>query len=197
MTDEHQEHGEFGTAFTPAAGEHPRPGDVIDDPSLGIAPEPIVGRDASTPLEEEPDHDIPASTLWALKDHRHVHWHLLPSHERHERLRLTVGEGTSEVSVIDDGARHAMVGRLVATAPGGVEYVLVGRVSRETAESDLADPFASAEELALVGVAVERDISSSNLFDVARYSSVADVPAGYLPGSPVQALAEPLEITAY
>jgi len=197
MTNENNENDEFGTAFTPSSGEHPKPGDIIDDPALGVSPEPIVGRDASTPLEEEPDHDIPDSTLWALKDHRHTHWHLLPSHERHERIRRSSGEGSSAVSVIDDGARHAMVGRLVATAPGGVDYILVGRISLEAAQGDLSDSFSTAGELALVGVAVERDISSSNIFDVARYSSAAEIPESYLPGSPVLSLREPLEITAY
>ena len=49
----------------------------------------------------------------------------------------------------------------------------------------------------LCGVAVEEDIRSSNVFDVAKYDSVDDVPEDYRPGSPFHHFRQELEITAY
>ena len=64
----------------------------------------------------------------AMKDRRHTQWHLLASHERHERLRETFAQGDNSLYVIDDGRTHAMIGHLVGSSPS-CTYSLVGRVS--------------------------------------------------------------------
>src|SRR5580704_1247665 len=90
--DSEQDH-EWGEAVTASSG-HVEPGDIIIDSDLAILPEPLVGQDVSTALEEdEPEHTIPPGALWALKDRRHIQWHLLPAHERHERIRECLDAG--------------------------------------------------------------------------------------------------------
>src|ERR1700743_2355685 len=77
---------EWGEAV-PASAGHPKPVDIIIDPTFAVAQEPLVGHDVSTPLEEdEPEHTIPPGPLWAMKERRHIQWHLVPAHARHERL---------------------------------------------------------------------------------------------------------------
>jgi hypothetical protein len=64
----------------PASSGHPEPGDIITESGLAISPEPLVGHNVSSPLEEdEPEHTIPPGPLWAMKDRRHIQWHLLPA----------------------------------------------------------------------------------------------------------------------
>ena len=73
---------EWGEAVPIASGT-PKPGDIITQSGLAIAPEPLVGHDVSTQLEEdEPERTIPPGPLWAMKERRHIQWHLLPAHER-------------------------------------------------------------------------------------------------------------------
>ena len=80
---------EWGEAVPVSSGV-PKPGDIITQSGLAIPPEPLVGHDVSTPLEEdEPEHTIPPGPLWAMKDRRHTQWHLLPAHQRHERRSRT------------------------------------------------------------------------------------------------------------
>ena len=55
--------------------------------------------------------------------------------------------------------------------------------------------FDTATELCLSGVAVEEDIRSSNVFDVAVDDSSDDIPEEYRPGSPFQQFKRELEIT--
>jgi hypothetical protein len=104
---------------------------------------------------------------------------------------------------IDDGRHHAMIGRRIGTSPTGCEYTLIGRISRQRYEELrdevvlLANCYDTATEMRLCGVAVEEDIRSSNVFDVANYESIADVPEDYRPGSPFQHFPQELEITAY
>jgi hypothetical protein len=57
------------------------------------------------------------------------------------------------------------------------------------------DAFDSADELELCGVAVEEDIRSSNIFDVAHYDGINDVPQEYRVGAEFLNLEEDLEIT--
>jgi hypothetical protein len=208
MSDHDNRHGaeshEWGEVVTPASPRRPGPGDIIATSGIRGAPEPLVGDDASTPLEEdEPEGVIPPSPLWAMKEKRHIQWHLLPAHERHDRIRECIGSGDEALYVIDDGRHHAMVGRRVGDAGGGCEYCLVGRVLRERADDlrlqrvPAADAFGGAEQLTLCGVAVEEEVTSSNVFDVARYENLEDVPSEYLPGSPFLHFTEALEITAY
>jgi len=201
--EEEQSH-QWGEAVMASPDTRVEPGDIVIDRDLTIPPEPVVGDDISTALEEdEPEGNIPPNPLWAMKDRRHVQWHLLPSHERHERIRLSVGSGDELLYVIDDGRSHVMVGRVVGTSPSGCAYSLIGRLSYEDYErlqrheAALSKSFDSATEIVLCGVVSEQGTLSSNVFDVARYDSVADVPTEYRPGAPVQQLSEDLEITAY
>jgi hypothetical protein len=194
---------EWPSAITPESGQRPKPGDIIIDPDLAMAPEPLVGDDLANALEEdEAGSDIPEGPLLAMKDRRHTQWHLLASHERHERLREVYGRGDLALYVIDDGRTHAMIGRLVGSSPS-CTYSLVGRVSREaletlkTATVPLVEAFDTAEELALVGLAEVEAVASSNVFDVALFDSPAEVPAEYLPGHGPLHLGSDLEITAY
>jgi hypothetical protein len=96
-----------------------------------------------------------------------------------------------------------MIGRRVGGAPSGCDYTLLARVTRKQYE-DLRDEvvmlvhcFDSATELALVGVVLEEGILSSNVFNVANYDSIDDVPGDYRPGAPFHHFPEDLEITAY
>jgi hypothetical protein len=193
---------EWGQAV-PASTGSPKPGDIITESGLAVAPEPLVGHDVSTPLEEdEPEHTIPPAPLWAMKERRHIQWHLLPAHERHERIRECLEADDYTLYCIDDGRHHAMIGRLVGTSPSGCEYTLLGRISRERYEQlrdevvPIGDCFETATEMRLCGVAVEQDIRSSNIFDVAIYESIDDVPDDYRPGSPFHHFRQDLEITA-
>lgn len=206
MTDHDGDHKapdhEYGEAVLASSG-HAEPGDIIIDPNLTISPEPLVGDDVSSPLEEdEPEHTIPPAPLWAMKDHRHIQWHLLPSHERHDRIRECLDADDFTLYCIDDGAHHAMVGRRVGDSPSGCEYVLLGRVTRERYEQLrdevvlLTNSFDTAEEMILCGVVIEEGILSSNVIDIASYGSIDDVPEAYRPGSPFQHFPDDLEITA-
>jgi hypothetical protein len=194
---------EWGEAVPTSSGR-PKPGDIIIDPDLAMAPNPLVGHDVSTPLEEdEPEHTIPPGPLWAMKERRHTQWHLLPANERHERIRECLESDDYTLYCIDDGRRHAMIGRRVGASPTGCEYTLLGRISRQRYEELrdeivlLVNCFDEATEMRLCGVDVEEDIRSSNVFDVAIYDSIADVPEDYRPGSPFHHFGQELEITAY
>jgi hypothetical protein len=197
-----QDH-EFGEAVEASTGR-PKPGDIIIDSDLAMTPGPLVGHDVSTPLEEdEPEHTIPPGPLWAMKDRRHIQWHLLPEHERHDRIRECLEADDYTLYCIDDGRHHAMIGRRVGAAPDGAEYTLLGRVTRQRYEELrdevvlLVNCFDTASEIRLCGVAVEEDIRSSNVFDVATYDSIDDVPEEYRPGAPFHHFPQDLEITTY
>jgi hypothetical protein len=191
---------EWGEEVPP--DERPSPGDIIEGSGWRAEAHPLVGKDESTPLEDdEPEGTVPPCPLWAMKDHRHVQWHLLPSHERHQRVRDCVGAGDDAVYVIDDGAHHVMLGHRVGEKAGECEYCLVARVPHQRYE-DLRQhsvapgaAFDGAEEIALCGVARDEGVLSSNVFDVSRYADAADVPAEYRPGSPFLQFTEDLEIT--
>lgn len=190
---------EWGESVEGTADHQAEPGDLV----VG-APEPIVGRgDVSTPLDEHEPEDgpVPSGPLWAMKERRHIQWHLLPMGDRHEQLRDRVGDGDDAVYMIDDGRNHAMVSRRVGAVEGQCEYCLIGRVPRDVADElhsgalSTDKAFDLATELALCGVAVEANILSSNVFDVSRYAGIADVPSDYQPGAPFLELDEALEIT--
>ena len=187
----------------PASSAHPEPGDINTESGLAVIPEPVVGSDVSTRLEEdEPEHTIPPGPLWAMKDRRHIQWHLLPAHERHERIHECLEAGDYTLYCIDDGAHHAMIGRRVGDSPSGCEYTLLGRITRKRYEELrdevvlLANSFDTATEMGLCGVVVEESFLSSNVFDVANYGSIGDVPTDYRPGSPFQHFPQDLEIVA-
>ena len=194
---------EWGEAV-PISSGHPKPGDIITESGLAIPPEPLVGHDVSTPLEEvEPEHTIPPGPLWSMKERRHIQWHLLPAYERHERIRECLDAGDYTLYCIDDGGHHAMIGRRVGVSPSGCEYSLIGRISRQRYEELrdelvlLVNCFDTATEIRLCGIAVEEDIRSSNVFDVANYDSIDDVPGDYRPGSPFHHFSQDVQITAY
>jgi hypothetical protein len=201
--DQSEQVHEWGEAV-PASSGHPKPGDIIVESGLVIAPEPLVGHDVSTALEEdEPEHTIPAGPLWAMKEHRHIQWHLLPAHERHERIRECLEADDHTLYCIDDGGHHAMIARRVGVSPSGCEYSLIGRISRQCYEELrdevvlLANSFDTVTEMRLCGIAVEDDIRSSNVFDVTNFDSIDQVPEDYRPGSPFHQFDQDLEITAY
>jgi hypothetical protein len=193
---------EWGEAIAQASPDPPGPGDII----LGSGPramsEPLVGKDESTPLEDdEPEGVVPPCPLWAMKGRRHIQWHLLPSHERHERVRDCVGSGDDAIYVIDDGGHHVMLGRRLGARAGECEYCLIGRVPRERYDGlrqhavAPADAFDGATGITVCAVADEGGVLSSNVFDVARYDDAGEIPAEYRPGAPFLELAEDLEIT--
>ncbi len=197
-----QVHG-WGEAVSPSSGR-PKPGDIISDSGLAVAPEPLVGQDVSTPLEEdEPEHTIPPSPLWAMKERRHTQWHLLPAHDRHDRIRECLEAGDYTIYCIDDGRHHAMIARRVGVSPSACEYALIGRISLDRYEAlrdevvPVANCFDTATELRLCGVVVEEAIRSSNLFDVAVYDSLDEVPNDYRPGAPFHHFQQDLDITSY
>jgi hypothetical protein len=198
--DSEQAH-EYGQAVA-ASSDPPKPGDIITESGLAINAEPLVGHDVSTALDEdEPEHTIPPAPLWAMKERRHIQWHLLPAHERHDRIRECLDADDYTLYCIDDGRHHAMIGRRVGASPSGCEYTLLGRISRQRYEELrdevvlLVNCFDTATEIGLVGVAIEEDIRSSNVFDVANYDSIDDVPDEYRPGSPFQHFSQDLQIT--
>jgi hypothetical protein len=135
-----------------------------------------------------------------MKLRRHVQWHLLPSRERHQRIREHVGDGDDRVYVIDDGAHHVMVGRRVGEKAGEVEYCLIGRQPREVFDGlrnrSVAPgaAFDGASGLTLCGVAVEEGTLSSNVFDIDRYAEASDIPTEYRPGSPYISFTQDLDI---
>jgi hypothetical protein len=199
---EHQD-GEWGEAVTPTPSDPARPGDIVVEPGVARLPEPLVGSDEPTPLDEdEPEGVVPPCPLWAMKDRRHIQWHLLPAHERHNRIRESIGTGDDAIYVIDDGRHHVMVGRRVGARAGECEYCLIGRVTSARYEElrdhtvRPSDAFVGASEITLCGVATAEDVLSSNVFDVARYRDAGEIPARYLPGAPFIAFEKDLEITA-
>jgi hypothetical protein len=192
---------EWGGAVDPSSGQVPGPGDIIVTDGSVIPPEPLVGTGASSSLDEdEPEGTIPPCPLWAMKDRRHTQWHLLPSQERHERIRECVGSGDDAIYVIDDGRTHAIVARRVGAVQGECEYCLLGRVPLDTYEElqqnslSTSDAFRSATEITLCGVALAEDVRSSNVFDVARYDSADEIPSEYRPGAAFLNLTESIEI---
>ena len=197
---------EWGQAV-PASSGPPKPGDIITESGFVTAPGPLVGRgDVSTPLEEdEPEHTIPPGPLWAMKERRHTQWHLLPAHERHDRIRECLEADDYTIYCIDDGRHHAIdrPARRHPAAHRCCEYTLLGRISRQRYEElrdevvPVATCFDTATEMRLCGVDVEEDIRSSNVFDVAIYEAIDDVPEDYRPGSPFHHFRQDLEITAY
>jgi len=210
--DDHDEHagdpGDAGTAHwgeavAPTPSAPARPGDIVVGGGVVRLPEPMVGGGTSTPLAHHgADGTIPPCPLWAMTEHRHTQWHLLPAHDRHDQLSDHLGSGDAEVYVIDDGRHHVMVGRRVGARGEECEYCLVGRVPRQRYEDlrdqvvAVADAFDGATGITLCGVVTVESVLASNVFDVERYGDAGEVPAEYLPGAPFIAFAEDLEITA-
>jgi hypothetical protein len=82
VTQQSDQVHEWGEAVRVSSGT-PKSGDIITESGLPIAAKPLVGHGMSTPLDEdEPEHPIPPGPLWAMKERRHIQWHLLHAHER-------------------------------------------------------------------------------------------------------------------
>lgn len=193
-------------------------GEALGDPAIdpveaanAMEPNPFGYSDAQrrvgdhgTPITEhgslavgEPDNVIPPSPLWAMKVHRHFQWsHLLPHHEQHERVRLTVGSGKNVVYLMDDGHHHRIMGRHVGTAPDGARYSLVVRVTTAVANALVSgevtprNAILQGKGLALYGVV--EDGPASNVFIITTYAAPDDVPQEYLPPNPPLRFAEDL-----
>jgi hypothetical protein len=194
-------HDHHGRAV-PEGSEVPRPGDLVVGPD-GTAPEvvsdefvyetavvaePIVGEATDSPLaDDEPEGNIPANPLWAMKARRHGQFHLF-HHGDDERIREAVGQGNDTVYAIDDGRDHVMLGRRVGVSPSGCQYGLVGRVAIGDfdalcqGELDARGAFDQAGELALCGVVQVDEVLTGEIFEVAVYGGSDEVPAEYLPG---------------
>jgi hypothetical protein len=184
-----------------AGDEVPQAGDLVIDPTVGIAPEPLVGTGQPSPLDE-PDSPLPEPALLAMKDRRHSQWSKLLTGEGDQDLEMIVGPDAAALYVIGDRKHHAMISRIVGSSPS-CTYVLVGRITMEQldhlVDGTLAtvDAFGLAREIELVGVAVLESIATANIIEVARYASAEEIPDDFAVGSPVHRFAQDLEITAY
>ncbi len=202
----------YGRAVPPGE-EAPGPGDIIAGPddtlpemagagNTGMPyPEPLVGLDEDTPLgEDEPEDVIPAPLLWAMKEHRHVQWHLLAADERHDRFRISLGPDQNALYAIDDGRHHATIGHPVGASPESCDYFLVARITMDQLDrlqaGEVAPPnaFDDAHELALLGVNDVAEARTANVFTVASYGSVDEVPLEFLPGTPFISFRQDLTI---
>jgi len=151
-------------------------------------PTPVFRPPTSTPLaEDDPEPPIPPAALWAMKYRRHLHFALNSRDE--ERLRTCLGDEDGAIYVIDDGAKHNMVSRLVGIDEQGSTYCLVGRITSEVydryanAESPLEDVFSEARDLTLCSVFAAPE-AVSNVLVADSYATVDDVPRAYLPPNP-------------
>lgn len=196
---------EYGKLVVDSPESHPKPGDVVYStrPSgIGVAPEPIVGRGESSPLEEgEIEGVIPPSPLWAMKMRRHAQLHLFHTRSD-ERIRDVIGDGDTTIYVIDDGRNHVMLGRRVGSTDDGAEYCLIARAPLDRyfelkdGEVAVSDAFNGAHDLRVCCITDLEDVATANVFDVESYSSAEEIPDDYLPGRPYISFADDLEITA-
>lgn len=182
----------WGRRVTPSDTEPPEAGDLVEG-----TPEPLVGKPIASPLGDDEPEGLPPSPLWAMKEHRHEQWF----GGARQRIRQVAGTGSEQVYLMDDGRHHAMVGRQVGATLDGCQYALVGRLTLEQCQQVLdhevrpAAAFDQAKELALYGIDVEEQTAASNVFQVARYGSLAELPETYRPGASFQHFEEDLEIT--
>jgi hypothetical protein len=130
----------------------------------------------------------PASLLWSMKDLRHGRYGLPTGADQLDWIRWAPDDDDPDavVCVIDDGADHCMVARIVGGSPDGCTYCLVARVKRLDLEDVRAgwgppvELFSHSKEFTLCGV-VEGSVS--NVMRVAGYRRSRNVPAEYLPSS--------------
>jgi hypothetical protein len=187
------------TAVPAGEGVTPKPGDIVIDPELPYAPEPLVGDGAANPLEDEEAGAVPEIPLLAMKEHRHTQWSAILGLGQHMPLRLEIGDGQSAVYAIDDGKHHAVLGRVVA-ASSAATYCLVGRITMDELQSLIDETipttaaFEAAQELCLFGIATVASVASTNVFEVERYATFGEVPDAYRVGTPVATLAHDLDI---
>jgi hypothetical protein len=196
------EHSDWPSAV-PAGDGKPQPGDIVIDPQLDIAPEPLVGDGSANALEDRgADGPIPENPLLAMKERRHTQWSEALGLASHADLRLAIGDGDATVYAIDDGKHHAVIARVVGSSPS-CGYALVGRIGAKELEALVDESLATSEafvpatELALIGLAQVESVASSNVFDVETYADFDEIPADFRVGAPPLLLAQDLEITAY
>jgi hypothetical protein len=194
-TNEHQSHAVV------AGEEIPQAGDLVIDPTVGIAPEPLVGTGQPSPLDES-DSPLPEPALLAMKDRRHSQWGKFLTGEGDQDLEMIVGEGNATLYVIGDRKHHAMISRIVGQSPSCV-YVLVGRITMDELTTLIdgnlktTDAYGVAQEVELVGVSVLDSIATANIIEVARYADASEIPTEYAVGQKTHSFAQDLEITAY
>ena len=144
----------------------------------------------STPLarddrDEAEDPVVPHVVLWAMEARKHSSWRPLPE----AVIRRQIGSGTSTLYAIDDGPDHCMIARFVGTDSDGCAYCLVARITLDEFRAldggalSPDDAFDGAHDLALSSV-FESD-AASNVVDVEHFRHISDVPADYLPPSPL------------
>ncbi len=148
---------------------------------------PIFVPSKSTPLEEEEaDAQLPSSALWAMKYRRHLRL----GRREDDFFRTVLCENTDPIYVLDDGASHRMIGREVGVDEVGLTYYLIGRITLDAYEqfvpdgADVTDIFSVAADLSLCSV-YEAPEAVSNVLLVEDYRGIDDVPADYLPLSPL------------
>lgn len=193
--DEHQPHAVV------AGDEVPQAGDLVIDPTVGVAPEPLVGTGQPSPLDED-GSPLPEPALLAMKDRRHSQWGKFLTGEGDQDLEMIVGQGDATLYVIGDRKHHAMISRIVGHSPSCV-YVLVGRISMDDlnnlieATLPTTDAYGVAQEIELVGVSVLDSIATANIIEVARYADASAIPGDYAVGMKAHSFTQDLEITAY
>lgn len=197
----HSEDKDHKSHAVVAGSATPQPGDIVVDPDFGIAPEPLVGSGASSPLNESASI-IPEAALIAMKDRRHSQWFKVLTGEISDDLELIIGDGASTLYVLGDRKHHAMMSRIVGSSPN-CRYVLLGRITmdhlQELVDGALApkDAFGVAADIELVAIASVDSIATANILEVASYPDGRAIPAEYRVGHQAHHFAADLEISAY
>lgn len=150
------------------------------------APTPVFVPSKSTPLEDDTEGEIPPAALWAMKYRRHFHF----GSRRDTALRVALGDASDPVYVLDDGAKHQMVGRQVGVDEEGLRYFLIGRITVDVYEHfanddvPVAGIFSEAGDLCLCSVYESTD-GPSNVVLVRSYGGLDQIPGDYLPSNPL------------
>jgi hypothetical protein len=150
------------------------------------APTPVFVPSKSSPLEEDTEGEIPPAALWAMKYRRHFHF----GSRTDTAFRDALGDDGDPVYVLDDGAKHHMVGRQVGVDQEGLKYFLIGRITVGVYEHfandgvGLGGIFAEASDLCLCSV-YEATEGPSNVLLVQSYGGIDEVPGDYLPSRPL------------
>jgi hypothetical protein len=183
--------GQFGAGLGPELpGTADPSASRFSSGAFGVAP-PIHEPTGSTPLQDhESQGDVPAAPLWAMKDRQHAR------HGGGDRIRARLGTDGETLYVIDDGATHCMIGRIVGSTPDRCTYCLVARIPVDRyrrlvdGEIPLREAFSDARDIALCGVIEQA--RASNVFLVQHYRHIEQVPDQYLPPSPLIEFADDL-----
>jgi hypothetical protein len=157
------------------------------------APTPVFVPSKSSPLEEDTQGEIPPAALWAMKYRRHFHF----GSRSDTVFRTVLGDESDPVYILDDGAKHHMVGRQVGVDQEGLKYFLIGRITMGVYEhfaidgADIAGIFDEADDLCLCSV-YEATEGPSNVLLVRSYEGIDQVPGDYVPPNPLIQFADHL-----